>query len=267
MKTRWNVSVFAAVIIGSTIPAKADIVWPADGDWTALMVGATLYFDAKGDQRPSPIDLIGTTDTFAAGYWACIENGHITGGITNDALMFRMRVGGESGNYVWQAHLDTDGDASNVEWILQLVQSGGPSSQGVELIKTAIGGTTLSDIDIGSNSSSWLGDLNLNSRWTAISGSTDFHVDFAIPWNEFTTITGVTEIEQIRTVLSTSTTHAGINKDAPLGAALTDQISDVLSERIPEPAVITLLLGTGGGMLAFRRIFKHEPEDDVQPRV
>lgn len=267
MKAKWNVAVFATLAIGSAIIAKADVVWPADEDWTALMVGANLYFDAKGDQQPGAVDLIGTTDSFSAGYWARVENGDITGGVTNDAFMFRMRVGGEGGNYVWQAHLDTDGNASNVEWIFQLVQSGGPSSQGVELIKTAIGGTTLADVDIGSNTSAWLGGLDLYSRWTAISGSTDFHVDFSIPWSEFSTITGVTELEQVRTVLSTSTTHAGINKDAPLGAAFADQISNVLSESIPEPAVITLLLGSGGGMLAFRRIFKHEPEDPDKNQV
>ncbi len=262
MKTKLVINIISLFSIGCANISPADVIWPTDGDWKVLMKGTDMYFDDVGDQNPSPVDLVGTTDTFSAGYWAFVENGNIDGGTTNDAFMFRMRVGGESGKYVWQAHLDTDGDASNVEWILQLVQSGRPSSTGVELIKTAVGGTTLADIDIGGNSSSWLGNLNLYARWTPIPGSTDFHVDFAIPWSEFTTITGVAQVEQIRAVLSTSTTHAGINKDAPLGAVLSDQISDVLSESIPEPAVVILLLGTGGGLLTCRRIFKHEPEDD-----
>lgn len=261
MKAKWNVVAIATAVL-SAIIAQADIVWPADGDWTALMQGADLYYDAVGEINPDAVDLVGTVDSYSAGYWAFVENGDITGGITNDTFMFRLRVGGESGNFVWQAHLDTDGNASDVEWIFQLVQSGNPGDQGVELIKTTVGGTTLADVDIGSNTSAWLGNLSLYSRWTAISGSTDFHVDFAIPWNEFTAITSVTNIEQVRAVLSTSTTHSGINKDAPLGVALTEQISNVLSESIPEPAVVTLLLGAGGGMIFFRRIFKSNPEDD-----
>ncbi|MEA2068279.1 MAG: hypothetical protein U9P12_03665, partial [Verrucomicrobiota bacterium] len=178
MKMKLDIALITVAAMLGQI-ASADIIWPADNDWTALMVGSGLYYDAVGDQHPGSIDLIGTTDTFSAGYWALVADGDITGGATNDAFMFRMRVGGESGNYVWQSHLDTDGDASNVEWIFQLVQSGGPSSQGVELIQTTVGGATLADVDIGSNTSSWLGDLNLYSRWTSIAGSTDFHVDFA----------------------------------------------------------------------------------------
>jgi hypothetical protein len=181
--------------------------------------------------------------------------------------MFRLRLGGngESGQFVWQAHLDTDGDASNVEWILQLIQTGPPSGQGVELIQTSTGGTTLGDVDTGSNTFAWMGDVNLYSRWTAVSNSTDYHLDIAVPWTTFTSSTGVTELEQIRALLSTSTTHTTINGDAPLGAALTDQISSVLSDTIPEPAVASLLLSSGIGFLAFRRIFNRHPTDHESP--
>ena len=244
--------------------ASADIIWPTDADWTALTIGAHYYNDVQGDQAPSAVDLIGTVDSYSAGFWAFVENGDINGGATNDVFMFRMRVGGESGNYVWQAHLDTDGNGSDVEYIFQLVQSGGPSDQGVKLIKTLVGGSTLGDISVDAKAASdWSGLLSLYSRWTAVPGSpTDFHVDFAIPWTEFTSITGVSSLDQIRAVLATSSTHAGINKDAPLGGDLSTQISDALSDSIPEPAVATLLLGAGGGLLAFRRIFKRKPDDE-----
>jgi hypothetical protein len=254
-------------IAGIVNCSSADVVWPSDGEWTALQQGTDLYYDAIGDKNPGSIDLVGTTDTYSAGYSALIENGHVDGGITNDAFMFRLRLGGngDSGKFVWQAHMDTDGDASNVEWILQLVQSGPPSGQGVEFIQTSVGGTTLGDVDTGSNTSAWLGDINLYSRWTAVSNSTDYHVDIAVPWTTFTSSTGVTELEQIRTVLSTSTAHTGINGDAPLGASLTDQISNVLSDNIPEPAVASLLLGSGFGFLAFRRIFNRHDIDNDSP--
>lgn len=266
----WIKVILAAafVVHGS----RADIIWPSESAWNAMMRGTGFYYDPAGDKNPGAIDLIGTTDTYSAGYWALIEDGHVSGGVTNDAFMFRLRVGGQSGNYVWQAHLDTDGDASNVEWILQLVQSGKPSGQGVGLIQTAVGGPTLSDVDIGSNPFAWKMNASLYSRWTAVPDSTDYHVDIAVPWNTFTSITGVTESDEIRAVLSTSTSHSGIGGDAPLGASLTDQISNVLSDdfhvlsdNIPEPAVASLLLGSGFGFLVFRRIFKWKPTHSESP--
>jgi hypothetical protein len=256
-------TILAAMLAQS---ACADIIWPADADWTALTIGANYYNDVQGDQAPSSVDLIGTVDSYSAGFWSFVENGDINGGTTNDAFMFRMRVGGESGNYVWQAHLDTDGNGSDVEYIFQLVQSGGPSDQGVKLIKTLVGGSTLGDISVDTKAAvDWSGSLTLYSRWTAVPGSaTDFHVDFAIPWTEFTSVTGVSSLDQIRAVLATSSTHAGINKDAPLGGDLSTQISDALSDSIPEPAVASLLLGAGGGLLAFRRIFKRNPDAEAE---
>ncbi|MCF7816499.1 MAG: hypothetical protein K9M54_01355 [Kiritimatiellales bacterium] len=263
MKSKWIAPILIAAA-GIARLSSADIVWPADGAWQELKIGANKYFDTRGDQSPSSIDLIGDAASYSAGFFSLVENGDITGGVTNDAFMFRMRVGGESGNYVWQAHLDTDGDSSNVEYIFQLVQSGNPGSQGVKLIKTTVGGTTLGDIAVDSKAAAdWSGSLTLYSRWTAVPGSaTDFYVDFAIPWSEFTAITGVSSLQEIRAVLATSSTHAGINKDAPLGGSLSTQISDALSASIPEPTVVTLLLGAGGGILASRRIFKRKPEDE-----
>jgi hypothetical protein len=261
MKAQLKGIIIAALAIGNMLVAQADAVWPADGAWTALTIGPSLYNDISSEINPASVDLVGTADSYSAGYWALVENGDILGGVTNDAFMFRMRLrgNGDGKKFVWQTHLDTNGDSSNVEWIFQLVNSG--SGNGVELIQTAVGGPTLGDISTVSNNS-WLGTLELYSRWIAISGSTDFHVDFSIPWNEFSAITSVTDIRQMRAVLSTSAAHNQTNKDAPLGRALGDQISNMLSETIPEPAVVTLLLGTGGGMLAFRRIFKGFPEDN-----
>ena len=263
MKSKRIVPILIA-IAGSALMSTADVIWPADGAWQELKIGANKYFDTRGDQSPSSIDLIGDAASYSAGFFALVENGDITGGVTNDAFMFRLRVGGNSGNYVWQAHLDTDGDNTNVEYIFQLVQSGNPGDQGVKLIKTLVGGTTLGDISVDTKVAvDWSGSLSLYSRWTAVAGSaTDFYVDFAIPWSEFTAITGVAALRDIRAVLATSSTHAGINKDAPLGGSLATQISDALSASIPEPAVVTLLLGAGGGILASRRIFKRKPEED-----
>jgi hypothetical protein len=258
-----TVALAATIAVTGAVKASADIIWPSEFDWVALTIGTNLYNDVPGDQSPSAIDLIGTVDSYSAGFWSFVPNGDISGGTTNDAFMFRMRVGGESGNYVWQAHLDTDGDANNVEYIFQLVQSGNPGNQGVKLIKTTVGGSTLGDISVDKKATAdWSGDLNLYSRWTAIAGSSDYFVDFAIPWSEFKSITGVSELDQIRAVLATSSTHAGINKDAPLGGDLSTQISDALSDNIPEPTVASLLLGAGGGLIFYRRFRKRNHEED-----
>jgi hypothetical protein len=262
MNSKLNMTVILAVALPAIV-TMGDIVWPADEDWTALTQGSDLYHDVSGEINPAAVDLVGSASSYSAGLWALVEEGDTTGGITNDLFVLRMRLRGNGAGkkFVWQAHLDTDGNSSDVEWVLQLVQSG--SNNGVELRQTAIGGPTLKDVSAAPNSS-WLGDLNLYSRWTAIEGSTDFHVDFAIPWSEFATITGATNITQLRAVLSTSTTHANvINGDSPLGGTLDEQVSNVLSDTIPEPAVATLLLSAGGGILAFRRLFKRTSAADT----
>jgi len=255
---KWIIEYATIAILA--VNATGSIIWPDDAEWVALRLGNDLYFDARNDKTPSSIDLVGTGDTYAAGFWTRINDGYVNGSVMDDALAFRVRLAasGQNKNYTWQVLLETDGDASDIEWMLQLAQSGKPSAHGVELIQTATGGPTMNDIDIGSNSYAWLGDLNLYSRWSAISDSTDYYVDIAVPWTTFTAITGVTELEQLRAVLSTSTTHAGLKGDAPLGTLLTDQISNVLSDNIPEPAVVSLLLSSGIGFLAFRRLFKND---------
>ncbi|HSR87323.1 MAG TPA: hypothetical protein VLL07_00085, partial [Pontiella sp.] len=226
--------------------ANADVIWPAEAEWNALMQGDNFYYDAVGDTTPAAIDLVGTTDTYSAGYWALVEKGHVSGGVTNDAFMFRLRVGNDGGSplkpYVWQVSLDTDGDASSIEWILELIQSGPPNKRGVELIQTSVSGPTLSDIDTAGNTAAWQGDLSLYSRWNSIAGSSDYHVDIAVPWDTFTSITDVTELGQLRAVLSTSVNQQNISGgDAPLGADLSEQISNVISDTIPEPTVVSLL--------------------------
>ncbi len=260
----WRNLLLACSLALLSTASMADLYWPEEGDWIPLMQGAGFYSDDRGDQNPASVDLIGTTNIYSAGYWAHVQDGHDANGTLDDLFLLRLRMGGEGGNYVWQAHLDTDGDASNVEWIYQLVQSGNPEDYGVMLVKTSVGGATLQDVDIGGNTTAWKGDAAVYARWSQVFGTGDYHIDLAIPWSEFRSATGVSEINQIRIVLSTSTSHSSITKDAPIGASLTEQISNVLSENIPEPAVATLMIAAGGGLIAFRRLFptrgKHEAD-------
>jgi hypothetical protein len=257
----WSI-IALLMLFGGTV--KGDVIWPQESDWTAIRSGANYYYDAEGDQSPASIDLIGTTDIYSAGYWALVSDGYVSGGTTGDVFMIRLRVGGNGGNYVWQAHFETDGNSSDIEWIYQLVQSGNPADHGVALIQTAVGGSTLSEIDTGSNVSAWQGNLAEFSRWSTISGTTHYHVDFAVPWTEFSSFTGVTNITDMRVILSTSTSHSGINKDAPLGNSLSEQISEALSDSIPEPTVASLIIGAGCGLVFYRRMIKRSI-DEEQP--
>ncbi len=246
----------AGVNLAATV--LADINWSiVDSEWIAVKTGTNFYNDVLGDQSPASTDLIGTADSYSAGYWAFVEDGDVTAEGAADAFMFRMRVGGNGGNYVWQAHLNTDANTNDVEFIFEVVQSGSPSDQSVQLIATESVGPTLADITVANKAlPAWEGGLGAYSRWTQVSDSTDYYVDFAIPWTIFTNITDVTRLEDIQAVLSTSSTHAGINKDAPLGGDLSQQISSALSSNIPEPTAITLIVAIGGGILVARRLFK-----------
>ena len=258
MKQRHFVAAIAIAGASSAGMVMADINWSiVDSEWVAVKTGTNYYNDVLGDQSPASTDLIGTADSYSAGYWAFVENGDVAAEGSADAFMFRMRVGGNGGNYVWQAHLNTDANTNDVEFIFEVVQSGNPADQSVQLIATESGGPTLGDITVANKAApAWEGGLGAYSRWTQVDGSTDYHVDFAIPWTTLTNKTGVTRLEDIQAVLSTSSTHAGINKDAPLGGDLSLQISSALSSNIPEPNSVALFVAMGGGILFTRRLFK-----------
>lgn len=75
MKINW-IMIAVTAITGLDV-AEADLTWPAEDEWTALMRGQDMYYDAIGDQSPGAVDLIGTTDTYSAGYRAFVEDGDI----------------------------------------------------------------------------------------------------------------------------------------------------------------------------------------------
>ena len=84
-KSVWIITIMAAASIAGS--AGADIIWPSDNTWNALMQGNNFYYDAIGDSNPGAIDLVGTTNTYSAGYWALVEDGYDDGGSTSDAIM------------------------------------------------------------------------------------------------------------------------------------------------------------------------------------
>lgn len=251
-------AILAAVLsYAVATPVAAHLVWPTESEWSALTTGGGFYWDERRDQAPAWIDLVGDAQNFSAGFWAYVVDGHDDGGgLFSDALLFRMRLrgSGDGKNTAWQVFIETDGNPNTVEWVLEAVGSGNPKQ--VQLIATLTGGPRFRDVDTGKNQPSWARPISDYSRWTAVGdGTGDYFLDFGIPWPAFEAHTGVTSYEQLRVVLSTSTTHSGINKDSPLGTSLNDSISDALSDAIPEPATIGLLLAALFTTLGMRRIF------------
>ena len=260
MKTKWITAAVAALVIGSSHTAQADLIWNNLTNWVAITVdGGNLYNDPT-DQNPGSVDLLGDS-SHAAGFWQLDEGG---------SLSFRLRVSALPNNpqSVWQILLNTDADNSNVEWILQLNHSG--SSDAVVLVQTTNTGDDLYLSDISTLATNhWSGSVSGHSQMT-LAGTNldgkkdDAFIDFGIPWQDFERITGLTSVNELEVAVTTSTTHTGVNKDAPLGTAGPDSffISDALSKTVPEPAVASLLLGAGGGLILYRRIFKPKPEDE-----
>lgn len=253
MNTKWRMAAFAAVLLGSMQPVHADLIWNNLTNWVPIIVGGNLYNDPT-DQNPGSVDLLGDS-THAAGFWQLDEG---------NSLSFRLRVSDLPNNpqSVWQILLNTDDNNSNVEWILQLNHSG--SSDAVLLTQTTstAGDLFLSDIDTLSTNH-WAGTVGGFSQMTLAGtdldgAKADAFIDFGIPWADFERITGLTSVDELEVAVTTSTTHSGVNKDAPLGTDGPGSflISDSLSESIPEPTVASLLIGAGGGLIFYRRFRK-----------
>ena len=244
MKPNLKIMAIAALVLGSMHVAHADLIRNDLTNWVAITVGGGLYNDPS-DKNPGSSDLLGDS-THAAGFWQLDEGG---------SLSFRLRVSALPKNpqSVWQILMNTDTNDSNIEWILQLSYSG--RDNGVFLTQTTSTGDDLYLGDIETlSTNAWEGTTTGFSQMT-LAGTdldgqkADAFIDFGIPWQDFEIITGLSSINDLEVAITTSTTHSGINKDAPLGTDGPGSllISDALSETIPEPAVLTLLLGTGGG--------------------
>ena len=136
--------------------AHANLIWNDLTNWVAITVGRDLYNDPS-DQNPGSSDLIGDS-SHAAGFWQFTEGG---------SLSFRMRVSDLPNNpqSVWQILMNTDTDASNIEWILQLNYSG--TDNGVFLTQTTSTGDDLYLGDIETlSTNAWEGSTSGFSQMT-----------------------------------------------------------------------------------------------------
>ncbi len=240
----------ACLVLAVNVSQIQAVTWPSEGAWTPLFQGAGFYSDALNDENPDWIDIVGDS-TYSAGFWNIDDMGTATS--SDDILMFRMRLhqNGQGANSVWQFVLDTDLDGG-ANWSLQLDNKTDNRLEFV--IATSPGppfaippGTDPVEFD-GTNAYWSSTDLDAWRRWSTagdgsnFGGDDDAFLDVAMPWDEFSSITGLTE-PSFGVILTTSQDHNNVNKDHP-------DDDESFSNPIPEPAtavaVVSAMVGLGG---------------------
>ncbi len=229
-----RLSLVVCMLAASSL-SVADVEWPANDDyWHPLLVSGSFYTDPD-DVTPASTDIRGGLDSnsneYVAGYW--YYNG--------DHLMFRMRIDQAppaTCTQVWQIMLDTDSD-TGVDWVLQTDYQ---SDNRVELVPATVEGPTLADVELDTTAS-WHGDLTIYHTCADPTGDAskfdsdlDAFNDLAIPWSNFSSITGVTSSSPFRIGLSTATQENLINKDLPRNLTGSSSVDDAFSD--PGPAGI-----------------------------
>ncbi len=241
-------ALFSCLLLAGSASGAA--IWPIGG-WTTVTLGGVDYSDPGGDSNPDPTDLVGGNDgtgDFAAAFW------HSS--LADDQLSLRMRLddSGSSSNHIWQFLFETDGDATTIDWVLEVRQSGNPAGRQVIFTPTTSGGPTFNDVAL-SSTFAWTGALDDWRRWGAagdgsnFNGNADSFLDVAIPLSTFQAITGLSPADIFQLSISTSTSHTQINKDVPLGLSLSAPVSSAFSNFVPAPEPGPGAL-TGAGLCA-----------------
>jgi len=244
----WMVLVLAGLLLPAA--AQAAAVWPSGG-WQYWTAGGADYWDDLGDENPEATDLVGGIDdgiSYSAG--ALHES------VADDQISLRMRLDedGTGTNNVWQFLFDTDGDPTDVDWVLEVRQNGNPGQQQVIFAEAAVGGSTFGQVVL-SDTYAWTGSLSEWSRWVAVDdgssfgGDPDFFLDAAIPRSTFQALTGLGDGDAFSVAATTSTSHNSFNKDMPLGLDPNDPVASGFADRLrsaPEPGTAGL---SGMGLL------------------
>ncbi|MBW2363230.1 MAG: hypothetical protein JRG84_20225 [Deltaproteobacteria bacterium] len=252
----WRGLALIAVFAAAAADAQGAALWPSE-PWVALTVGGADYWDVLGDENPEATDLVGGIDD-GISYSALV--GGIDDGIsysagawhestTNDQLSLRMRLDadGSTSNSVWQFMFNTDTDP-DVDWVLEVRQSGSPGGQQVIFTAASPGGPLFDDIALDP-AYDWTGPLADWRRWIPVTdgstfdGDPDYFLDTAIPLSTFHAITGLNQGDSYSIALSSSTSHTQVNKDIPLGLNDTDPVSSAFADLLydaPEPGTAGL---------------------------
>ena len=269
-----NTKFFAAMLLFFAVQARASITWPDDSEWKALKDGSGEYSDVQGDSAApgnsnQSLDLVGD-DTHSAGYILYVE------GSSDTNLFLRMRVdaapNGKNKDVAWYFLFDTDSSAG-VDYIVTLqgtMKKSSFDSGNLTIQEVTTGGTnsaTIRSSVVWSTTAIQDDNMRFETADTSINGSEDYFVDMAIPWEAFSMQTGVLSTnEGIAIALATDDEYTAGGIDAGLaegdigavgavGSGGTD-LASALSEAIPEPAMVSLILVFGGMLMAVHRFLR-----------
>ena len=240
---------------------RASTIWQEDSDWIPLYTLSDAASDI-GNNGHSYLDIVGDA-TYASGFLQFYNSDSTA---SEDLLLLRLRLNGKKNKMKgsWQFFFETDGD-DEVEWVLQL-SSDDLTSEGTIQMGTS-SGESESDITFGSVA--WTGSYEDNVHWTGeatgdgsqFGGDDDYFLDLSIPWNSFSSLTGIdTNAPSFRVAIASSQQSGQLSDGGAAEISTSDPITSFedfgdYSGVIPEPAVATLLVGTGAGLLISRRVF------------
>ncbi len=264
MKVRTSVA--ALLFAGAGVSMADTINWPANNDWNPLYSSGVLFSDISqdvGNNGHLHLDIVGDS-TYAGGY-LMYRSATDTPSETEDQLLLRIRVNNKKNKMsgAYQIFFETDGDAA-VEWVMQLITSD-LDSEGTLEFGTA-DGTNPNGVTFGAVE--WTGTYAGNVNWTGIAtsdgsqfgGDDDYYLDLSMPWQDFSSLTGITSTNDAFRLLITSSQSSGQILDGDVGSssvAATANFSfdSVYSDVIPEPTAVVLILLFGTSFVFGRRIF------------
>lgn len=244
--------------------ATADIASElASGEFVAIY--NTDPVSDTGNSGHPHLDIVGGTDDngldFAGGYLSYKTAGSLPS-LTEDRLFFRYRLDGIKNKMTgaYQVFFETTGDNA-VDWALQLYTTDLNSSGTLEFGRAS--GTDRNGVVF--NPVDWTGSyadyVDFPGTPTAdgsqFNGDADYFLDLSIPWEQFSSFTGIqTFSNNYKIVLTTSQNQGSLEDGDVIGTSDSGNVvfADVMAP-IPEPAVASLVAGFGLSLLFGRRIF------------
>lgn len=211
--------------------------WPLDSDWIAMEgVGGGVLWDAVGDSTNSR-DIVGDS-THASAY-------SYTDG---DYLYYRVRLDEDPTQsdglqaFGWGFIIDTDQDVSDYEWMVMIDGITDEIYIAQNTVQGAIGDPSdKAELVVWQedlNNDAVLGNFKITTTTDGpaggFDGDPDYFLDFRLPFDTFTNITGIDSNDPIRYFIGSSNSAQTLSTDLVAGA-LTNSgvvIDDGVSETV-----------------------------------
>lgn len=259
-----NIKLLASLALLAATTHAAVINWPGTGSWWPLYSPTGSYVDVPNDIGNSGheyLDIVGDA-THAAGY-LMYRSALGTPSETENQLLIRIRLD-ETKNKMpgaYQVFFETDGDDS-VEWVLQLSTTDLDTSALLEF--GAASGTNRNGIAFGTVA--WSDGSGGYYHYSGLAtgdgsgfdGGPDYFLDVAMPWDTFSTLSGISSTNDPFRIMITSSQSSGQIDDGDVGnSSVAPNVDfffkDVYSASIPEPGALNLVVLSAAMFYARRR--------------